>query len=128
MNKALATFETWKKVAPAKRAEYLFKAAKLMRERKFELCAWMIYEVGKSWAEADADVAEAIDFCDYYGREMIRLSNPAPLVKMPNEVGKLSYIPLGVGLVIPPWNFPLAILVGMTTAAIVSGNPVIVKP
>ena len=128
MNKALATFDTWKKVAPAKRAEYLFKAAKLMRERKFELCAWMIYEVGKSWAEADADVAEAIDFCDYYGREMLRLSNPAPLVKMPNEVGKLTYIPLGVGLVIPPWNFPLAILVGMTTAAIVTGNPVIVKP
>jgi 1-pyrroline-5-carboxylate dehydrogenase len=128
MKKALAAFESWKKVAPQKRAECLFKAAKLMRERKHELSAWMILEVGKSWAEADADTAEAIDFCEYYGREMLRLSNPAPLTKLPNEENQLSYIPLGVGLIVPPWNFPLAILVGMTTAAIVSGNAVIVKP
>ncbi len=128
MTKALAAFESWKKVSPQQRAEYLFKAAKVMRERKHEFSAWMILEVGKSWAEADADTAEAIDFMEYYGREMLRLSNPAPLVKLPGEDNKLSYIPLGVGLVIPPWNFPLAILVGMTTAAIVSGNSVIVKP
>jgi 1-pyrroline-5-carboxylate dehydrogenase len=89
----------------------------------------MILEIGKSWAEADADVAEAIDFCEYYGREMLRLAEPAPLTKSPlGENNKLSYIPLGVGLIIPPWNFPLAILVGMTTAAVVSGNSVIVKP
>lgn len=128
MNKALAAFETWKKVPAEQRAEYLFKAAKLMRERKHDFSAWMIVEIGKSWVEADADVAEAIDFCEYYGREMLRLNAPAPLTKHPTEKNKLSYIPLGVGLIIPPWNFPLAIYVGMTTAAIVSGNSVIVKP
>lgn len=128
MQKALVAFESWKRVKPAERAEYLFKAADVMRKRKHELSAWMILEIGKSWAEADADTAEAIDFCEYYGREMLRLADPAPLTKLPGENNKLSYIPLGVGLIIPPWNFPLAILVGMTTAAIVSGNSVIVKP
>lgn len=128
MSGALAAFESWKKVAPAERAEYIFKAAKLMRERKFQFAAWLTMEIGKNWAEADADVAEAIDFCEYYAREMVRLSNPAALVSLPGEVNKLSYIPLGVGLVIPPWNFPLAILVGMTTASIVAGNTVILKP
>jgi 1-pyrroline-5-carboxylate dehydrogenase len=128
MQNALAVFETWKKVPPAERANYLFKAAKIMRERKHELSAWMILEVGKSWAEADGDVAEAIDFCEYYGREMLRLSQPAALTKIAGEDNKIEYIPLGVGLVIPPWNFPLAIYVGMTTASIVAGNAVIVKP
>lgn len=128
LQKALVAFESWKRVNPLERAEYLFKAAEVMRKRKQELTAWLILEIGKSWVEADADVAEAIDFCEYYGREMVRLNNPAALTKVPNEENKLSYIPLGVGLVIPPWNFPLAILVGMTTAAIVSGNAVIVKP
>ncbi len=128
MQKALAAFSTWRRVNPLERTEYLFRAAEVMRTRKHELSAWMILEVGKSWAEADADTAEAIDFCEYYAREMIRLSSPAPLTKVPNEENKLSYIPLGVGLVVPPWNFPLAILVGMSMAAIVSGNPVIVKP
>lgn len=128
MDKALAAFESWRKVDPATRAEYLFKAADVMRKRKHELNAWLVLEIGKSWVEADADTAEAIDFCEYYGREMLRLANPAPLTQIPGETSKLSYIPLGVGLVIPPWNFPLAILVGMTTAAIVSGNTVLVKP
>lgn len=128
MDSALQAFETWKKVAPAERAQYLFKAAKVMRERKHELSALLILEIGKSWAEADGDVAEAIDFCEYYGLEMLRLSNPAPLVPIAGEKNKLHYLPLGVGLVIPPWNFPLAILVGMTTAAIVSGNTVVLKP
>lgn len=128
MQSALTAFESWKKVAPTDRAEFLFKAAKIMRERKHELSAWLILEIGKNWAEADADVAEAIDFCEYYGREMIRLANPSALVPAPGEKNKLSYIPLGVGLVIPPWNFPLAILVGMTTASIVSGNTVVLKP
>lgn len=128
MEKALKAFETWKRVKPEQRAEYLFKAADVIRARKHELSAWMILEVGKSWAEADGDTAEAIDFCEYYGREMLRLANPAPLTKIPNEKSKLSYIGLGVGLIVPPWNFPLAILVGMSTAAIVSGNTVIVKP
>ncbi|MBX9688864.1 MAG: L-glutamate gamma-semialdehyde dehydrogenase [Candidatus Obscuribacterales bacterium] len=128
MSAALTAFESWKKVAPEKRAEYLFKAAAIMRNRKFELSAWLVLEIGKNWAEADADVAESIDFCEYYGREMLRLANPAPLVPIAGEKNKLSYIPLGVGLVIPPWNFPLAILVGMTTASIVAGNTVILKP
>jgi 1-pyrroline-5-carboxylate dehydrogenase len=128
MEAALKTFETWRKVEPAKRAEYLFKAAEIMRKRKHEFSAWMILEIGKSWAEADADTAEAIDFMEFYGREMLRLANPPALHQLPNEKSVLSYIPLGVGLVIPPWNFPLAILVGMSTAAIVSGNTIIVKP
>lgn len=125
---ASEAFQSWKKVPAAQRAQYLFKAAELMRKKKFELSAWLSLEIGKSWAEADGDVAEAIDFCDYYAREMIRLSNPPKLTEIPNEKSALKYIPLGVGLVIPPWNFPLAILVGMSTAAIVSGNAIVVKP
>ncbi len=131
MQVALHTFETWKKVPARERAEYLFKAAELMRQRKHEFSAVMIYEAGKNWAEADADTAEAIDFMEYYAREMIRLSETnthQPLVKIPGEDNQLSYIPLGVGVVIPPWNFPLAICVGMTTAAVVSGNTVLLKP
>jgi len=131
MQEALSTFETWKKVSPRERAEYLFKAAHLMRERKHEFSALMVLESGKNWAEADADTAEAIDFIEFYAREMIRLSEThihQPLVKIPGEDNKLSYIPLGVGVVIPPWNFPLAICVGMTTAAVVSGNTVLLKP
>ena len=128
MQSALASFETWKKVPPQERAEYLFKAAKLMRERKNLLSSWLIVEIGKNWVEADADVAEAIDFCDYYAHLMLKLANPAPLVDVPGEKNIISYIPLGVGVVIPPWNFPLAILVGMTTASIVAGNTVILKP
>lgn len=128
MTGALEAFDSWKNVKPEQRAEYIFKAAKIMRERKHQLSAWLILEIGKSWVEADGDVAEAIDFCEYYGREMLRLANPAPLTSISGEVNKLSYIGLGVGLVIPPWNFPLAILVGMTTASIVAGNTVILKP
>jgi 1-pyrroline-5-carboxylate dehydrogenase len=128
MHAALTAFESWKKVAPQERAEYLFKAARIMRERKNLLSAWLILEIGKNWVEADGDVAESIDFCEYYGRQMLRLANPEPLVPLAGEQNSLRYIPLGVGLVIPPWNFPLAILVGMTTASIVSGNSVILKP
>lgn len=131
MQVALHTFESWKKVSAEERAQYLFKAAALMRERKHEFSAVMVYEAGKNWAEADADTAEAIDFMEFYAREMIRLSQVneyQPLVKLPGEDNKLTYIPLGVGVVIPPWNFPLAICVGMVTAAVVSGNTVLLKP
>lgn len=128
MQSALTAFESWKNVCPQKRARHLFKAAAIMRARKFEFAAWLVVEIGKNWAEADGDVAEAIDFCEYYGREMIRLSQPQPITPYAGEENHLSYIPLGVGLVVPPWNFPLAILVGMTTAAIVAGNTVILKP
>ncbi len=128
LDAASEAFESWKTVCPQKRARHLFKAAAIMRARKFEFAAWLVVEIGKNWAEADGDVAEAIDFCEFYGREMIRLSGPQPLTPYAGEENELHYIPLGVGLVVPPWNFPLAILVGMTTAAIVSGNTVILKP
>ncbi len=128
INAALEKFEEWKWVEPKKRAEHLFKAADAMRRRRFELIATEVFEVGKTWPEADADVAEAIDFLEFYGREMIRLSHPQPLVKIPTERNELWYIPLGVGAVIPPWNFPMAILVGMTSAAFVAGNTVVLKP
>ncbi len=128
MDVALAAFETWKRVPAKKRADVLFKAAKRMRQRRFELNAVMILEVGKSWVEADMDTAEAIDFLEFYGREMLRYGVDHPVVKIPGERGKLVYIPLGVGVVIPPWNFPLAILAGMTSAALVTGNTVVLKP
>ena len=125
---AYKRFLSWKDVAASERADLLFRTAAILRSRKFALAAWMIFEVGKSWAEADADVAEAIDFCAFYAREMLRISGPQPLTPIPGEVNELRYIPLGVGVVIPPWNFPLAILVGMSTASWVSGNTVVLKP
>ena len=125
---AANAFTVWRNVPAVDRAKYLFKAADVMRQRKFELSAWMIFEVSKSWAEADGDVAEAIDFCEFYGREMIRWAGEQPVTKIEGEDNRLEYIPLGVGAVIPPWNFPLAIMAGMTTAAIVAGNTVVLKP
>jgi 1-pyrroline-5-carboxylate dehydrogenase len=92
------------------------------------MSAWMIYEVGKSWAEADGDTAEAIDFCEFYGREMLRYAGTQPLTKIEGEDNRLEYLPLGVGVVIPPWNFPLAIMAGMTVASAVTGNTVVLKP
>lgn len=126
--KAAKAFEQWRFEKPDKRASYLFKMAEIMRRRRFELAAWMVYEVGKPWTEADADVAEAIDFCQFYGREAIRYGKPQPVIQIPGEKSQLIYIPLGVAAVIPPWNFPLAILTGMTTAAFVAGNTVVLKP
>jgi len=125
---AVKTFETWKWTDPWERAELAWKGADLMTERRLELAAWMVFETSKSWVEADADVAEAIDFLDFYGREMVRYAAPQPLTPVPGEDNELRYIPLGPALVVPPWNFPLAILVGMTTAAWVAGNTVVLKP
>lgn len=125
---ALKTFETWRYVPARVRANYLFKMAAIMRRRKMELSAWMVFEVGKNWLEADADVAEAIDFCEYYGREALRYDRGPKLLQLPGERDNQYYIPLGVGLIVPPWNFPLAILTGMTTASFVCGNTVILKP
>ena len=125
---AAAKFEEWKLVDAKKRAEYLFKAAKLMRARKHEFSATMVYEVGKTWPEADADTAEAIDFLEFYAREMLRYAGPQPVTKISTERSELRYIPLGVGVVVPPWNFALAILTGMTSAAVVTGNTVVLKP
>ena len=124
---AKQAFPAWSRMETQYRAEYLELAAAEMRNRKFELSAWMVYECGKPWAEADADVAEAIDFCMYYAGEMRRLSVPRQ-VDLPGEENTLSYRPRGVAVVIAPWNFPLAILTGMTAAALVAGNTVVMKP
>ncbi len=125
---AAAAFESWKQVPAEERAGYLFAAADLLQQRRFYINAWMIYEVGKSWPEADADTAEAIDFLEFYAREMVRLAEDQPIVKIEGEDNRLFYIPLGVGAVIPPWNFPAAIMVGMTSASFVTGNTVVLKP
>jgi RHH-type proline utilization regulon transcriptional repressor/proline dehydrogenase/delta 1-pyrroline-5-carboxylate dehydrogenase len=124
---AVAAFPAWRGTDPAKRADYLFAAAREMRRRRFELAAWQVYETGKPWREADADVAEAIDYCDYYAQEMLRLAPPR-LRNVPGEDNAYSYEPRGVTVVIAPWNFPLAILTGMTTAALVTGNTLVMKP
>ncbi len=121
-------FSEWKNVPAKARVKYILQAAKLIRKRKHEFSAMMVYEVGKNWAEADGDTAEAIDFMEYYAREMLRYEKGQDVVKIPGEKNKVEYIPLGVGVVVPPWNFPLAILVGMTTAAVVTGNTVVLKP
>jgi len=128
MQAAQAAFATWSKVPVAERAALLFRAASLIRERSFEFCAWLTLEVGKNWAEADADVGETIDFLEFYGREALRLNQAKTPIQFPGERNQLSYIPLGVGAVIPPWNFPFAIMAGMTAASIVTGNTVILKP
>ncbi|MBV8882157.1 MAG: aldehyde dehydrogenase family protein, partial [Planctomycetaceae bacterium] len=125
---AYDAFPSWSKTPPGARADILFRAADLMRGRRHELNATLILEVGKSWGEADADTAEAIDFCTYYGQEMRRLAADQPLTPVPGERGRLYYQPLGVGVVIAPWNFPCAILAGMTAAALVTGNTVVLKP
>ncbi|HEU5381927.1 MAG TPA: L-glutamate gamma-semialdehyde dehydrogenase [Ktedonobacteraceae bacterium] len=121
-------FKSWKRVPAEERAAYLFAAAEMLRQRRFYFNAWMIYEVGKSWVEADGDIAEAIDFLEFYGREMLRLAADQPLTRVEGEENQLVYIPLGVGAVIPPWNFPGAIMIGMTAAAFVTGNTVVLKP
>jgi 1-pyrroline-5-carboxylate dehydrogenase len=125
---ALKAFETWQSVPVELRASLLLRAAAIIRDRKFEFCAWLVYEVGKNWAEADADVAETIDFLEFYAREALRLSQTEPPIQYPGERNKLIYVPLGVGAVLPPWNFPFAIMAGMTAAAIVCGNTVVLKP
>jgi len=122
------TFETWKRVRPSVRAKILIKAAAIMRRRVYELSAWMCFEESKGWIEAYADTCEAIDFLEFYGREMIRLGGPQPVTPFAGEDNELRYIPLGVCVVIPPWNFPLAITCGMTSAALVTGNTVVLKP
>ncbi|MCU1265543.1 MAG: delta-pyrroline-5-carboxylate dehydrogenase [Acidobacteria bacterium] len=125
---AYESFKTWSITPATERADLLFRVAGLMRQRKHELSAWMIHEVSKGWAEADGDTAEAIDFCEFYAREMLRYAAPQPLTKIDGENNSLEYIALGVATVIPPWNFPLAIMAGMTGAAIVTGNTVVLKP
>jgi 1-pyrroline-5-carboxylate dehydrogenase len=128
MAAALAAFESWSEVSVQKRASLLLSAARVIRSRKFEFCAWLTYETGKNWAEADADVGETIDFLEFYARDALRLAAVQTPIQLPGERNELLYIPLGVGVVISPWNFPFAIMAGMTAASIVTGNTVILKP
>jgi len=128
MQAALKAFQSWSQASVEERASLLFQAADLLRERKMEFMAWLVFEVSKNWAEADADVSETIDFCEFYAREALRFAKAETPIQLPGERDSLMYIPLGVGAVIPPWNFPCAIMAGMTLASIVSGNTVILKP
>ncbi len=125
---AALTFECWRLSQPEKRVAILIRAADIFRRRKAYYSAWLTYEVGKTAPEADADIAETIDFLEYYARQEIKLAGPQPVTQLPGEHDRMVYIPLGVGAVIPPWNFPMAITAGMTSAAIVSGNTVVLKP
>jgi RHH-type proline utilization regulon transcriptional repressor/proline dehydrogenase/delta 1-pyrroline-5-carboxylate dehydrogenase len=125
---AQKAFPLWRDLSPEDRAGYLFKAADIARKDIYRLSAWQILEVGKQWDQAYADVAEAIDFLEYYGREMLRLGKPRRMGRAPGEFSQLMYQPKGIAAVIAPWNFPLAISCGMTSAAMVAGNPVLYKP
>lgn len=125
---ACQAFGHWSHTSVEERASLLFRAADVMRERKLEFMAWLVFEVSKNWLEADADVSETIDFCEYYAREALRFAKVEPAVQLPGERDTLAYIPLGVGAVIPPWNFACAIMAGMTLASIVAGNTVVLKP
>lgn len=128
MQAAVEAYKTWKKTKAEVRADVLFKAATLIRRRKHEFSALMTKEAGKSWKEADADTAECIDFLEFYGRQMLSLKDGVPVQSRPNEFNRYNYVPLGVGIIISPWNFPFAIMAGTTVAAIVSGNTVLLKP
>ena len=125
---AQVAFASWKKIPASERVALLLRAANLIRQRHFDFCAWLTFEVGKNWAEADADVGETIDFLEFYAREALRLDAATTPIQYPGEHNLLRYVPLGVGAVIPPWNFPLAIMAGMTAASIVCGNTVVLKP
>src|SRR6201993_4852931 len=128
MNAALQAFEPWRNTTVEERASLLFRVGNLLRRRKMEFMAWLVFEVSKNWVEADADISETIDFCEFYAREALRLAKVETPIQLPGERDRLLYIPLGVGAVIPPWNFPCAIMAGMTLASIVCGNTVILKP
>lgn len=128
MQIADATFKTWKKVKPESRADVLFKAAAIIRRRHFEFSALLTKEAGKTWVEADVETAECIDFLEYYGRQMLEMKDGRPVASRKDEFNRYDYIPLGVGVVISPWNFPFAIMGGTTAAALVTGNTVLLKP
>lgn len=125
---AEAGFAVWSRWSAAERARALYKLAAVLRRRKLELCAWETYEAGKNWREADADVAEAIDFVEYYARAALRLEEPLVTHPWPGEQNVTTLEPIGVGLVIPPWNFLLAILVGSALGPVAAGNTVVLKP
>ncbi|HUP84849.1 MAG TPA: proline dehydrogenase family protein [Acidimicrobiales bacterium] len=129
IDSAAKAWERWRRVPASDRAAVLFGAAQWMRLRRDELAALEVFEAGKPWKEADGDVCEAIDFCEYYGREMVRLDRAGGIVESPpGEQNRMRYQPRGLVAVISPWNFPLAIPCGMVSAALVTGNCVLLKP
>ncbi len=128
INAAKAAFPDWSRRPVQERAELVHRIGDLIAERKFEISAWMTLEAGKNWTEAEADVAEAIDFCRYYAHQAVQLAEPVPVVGYPGESNESFLIPMGVGAVIPPWNFPLAILVGMSVGPVAAGNTIVLKP
>ncbi|MBH0230311.1 L-glutamate gamma-semialdehyde dehydrogenase [Halobacillus yeomjeoni] len=128
MQSASESFESWRKWDPRARAEILFRAANIIRRRKHEFSAYLVHEVGKPWKEADADTAEAIDFLEYYGRQMIELKEGKAVESRPGEENRYIYTSTGVAVVIPPWNLALAIMAGTTVAPLVTGSTVVMKP
>ncbi len=128
MDAAWSAYETWSRRTPEERAGVVHRIGDLMAERKFELAAWQTYEAGKNWAEAEADVLEAVDFCRFYAHEALRLSEPVQVVQVAGEVNESFLQPMGAGVAIPPWNFPLAIPVGMVIGPVAAGNTVVMKP
>jgi RHH-type transcriptional regulator, proline utilization regulon repressor / proline dehydrogenase / delta 1-pyrroline-5-carboxylate dehydrogenase len=125
---ARAAFEKWRRTSFEERCQLLERAAEILERRRFELSALEVYEVGKPWVEADGDIREAIDFCTFYARQMRLIGRPRLTQNVPGEESYQHYWPRGVALVIAPWNFPMAILCGMVSAALVTGNTVIMKP
>src|SRR5918998_4250551 len=125
---ATTAFETWGRTSPEARARILLRASAIIKRRRFELLAWEAHEAGKTWAEADAEVAEAVDFMEYYSREMLRLKDGVEIYSVPGEESRYFYQPMGVGVIVAPSNFPVAILTGMSSAAIVTGNTIVMKP
>lgn len=121
-------FQSWRKMSVEGRASVLFKMAGIVRRRKLELAAWMVYELDKAWDEAEGEVSEAIDFLEWYGRQALKLAEKVQLSHLPDEATDYQYFPIGIGVIIPPWNFPCAILTGMTMGPVAVGNAVIVKP
>ena len=128
MAAALAAQPAWGALPPRERATVLLRAARRLRDRKHEVSATMVLEIGKSWPEADVETAEAIDFLEFYAREILRWQGEVPTTPYPGEFPETRYVPLGVGVVIPPWNFPAAICLGMAVAGLVTGNAVLLKP
>jgi 1-pyrroline-5-carboxylate dehydrogenase len=119
---------SWCRAPAEERAQVGLRAAEIMRRRRHELSATMVYEIGKTWPEADADTAEAIDFLEFYAREALRLAERQPLVQRRGAANELIHLPLGVGIAIPPWNFPIAIATGLVSSAALAGNTVVFKP
>jgi 1-pyrroline-5-carboxylate dehydrogenase len=125
---AWKAFDSWSRLPAEARGRAVAQLAAVLRRRKLDLSAWETFEAAKNWTEAEADVAEAIDFCEYYARQAMTMAEPLPAVPYPGEDNRSHLVPIGTGVVIPPWNFPLAILAGMAVGPVAAGNTVVIKP